>query len=445
MKKFTSILSLLLTFVLALSLSACTIGGGKRDDDIGELTEHKGKITVWWPGSTVEKQAIEQAKADYIAQYPDVQIDIIGQSTADFYTAYMLAVSGNTAPDIAYVDHVFVQSLAYSGHIANLSSAGMDALADKFVPSVWNAGFYENKLYGLPMSSNILVTAYNKTLIARAQNTTADAIRLPKNYEEMLTLSQQIVALNSQPGADKNDPYYALTIPAGTTHESMATMSYLAYVNRSGGTGILSADMHTSLLNTEACITAAKRIFALGQYAPQTFSEAKFESGKIGFIEMGPWKIEDYARYSANYNWEVGYTTALPFTAGGNAGGTLGLYDLVVTNNKNAALAADFAKFLATDDAYQLAFAKPQNLIPTTKTALADPFYSGDVWQTFIRQLDQAVVRPGSPVWSDIENAIGDFVSGLVSRASITTEAQVEQECHGVHSLIQDALDDIYA
>ncbi len=442
-KKLLAVFSAALALSVAFGATGCNVNQNSSvDDSIGELTEKEGTITVWWPGSSVEMEALEQAKADYIAENPKVDIKLIGQSTADFYSAYMLACAGGSAPDIAYVDHVYVQTLAYYGYIANLSSAGFEDLEETFVPTLWEPNFYDGKLYALPMSANVLVTAYNKTLIAQAQGTTADSIVLPKDYDEFVTLAQQIVALNDDTTA--SDPYYALTLPSGTGNSSMASMTYLAYVNRSGGTGILSEDLRESLLNTAPCMDAATKLYELGQYAPSTFAEAKFESGRIGFIEMGPWKISDYEKYSQTYGWEVGYTTAIPFTEGGNAGSTIGLYSLVVTNNSNSALAADFARFVATNDKYQLAFSTPQNLLPTTKTAIEDEYYSGDVWQVFVDQLNDVVVRPGSPAWTDIESVLGTFVTNLVQR-TYADEDGVRQACIGIHNQITSALEDIYA
>lgn len=59
------------------------------------------------------------------------------------------------------------------------------------------------------MSANILATVYNKTLIAKAQNTTTDKIVLPKNYDEFIELAKKINALNDASTA--GDPYYAVT------------------------------------------------------------------------------------------------------------------------------------------------------------------------------------------------------------------------------------------
>lgn len=445
-KKFgAAVGALCMTAAMACSFAACGANGTNGGGSLGEI-DYNGEITVWWPGSTNEMAAIETAKADYIALHPNVTINLIGQSTSDFYSAYMLACSGKSAPNLAYIDHVYVQTLAYYGYITDLTEGYAD-LEETFLPSLWQPGYYEESLYALPMSANTLATAYNKTLIARAQNTTVENIVLPKNYAEFTALAKQIEALNNDD--TKNDPYYALTIPAGTSHDSMATMSYLSYVNRCGGTGILSEDLKTSLLPSDACVDAANKISELGKYSPATFSEAKFENGKIGFIEMGPWKIRDYEKYSQQYGWEVGYTTAIPFTENGNIDATIGLYSLVVTKdnrtpNKQSALAADFAKFLTSNEKYQLAFSKANNLLPTTVSALADEYFQSDVWKVYVEQVKHAAVRPGSPVWTDIEETIGDFVTRLVQQ-KVTGADSVRQACMGIHSRITEAIEEVYA
>lgn len=446
-KKIITIASVVVAAALFLVfigyLGSLKFGTRSSEDGIPEL-ERKGSITVWWPGSATERQAVDQAVSDYTALYPEVSITVIGQQLTDFYSAYTLACAGNSAPDLAYIDHVYVQALAFEGYIANLSSAGFEELEDNFIPSLWKPGFYEDKLYALPMSANVLATVYNKTLIAKAQNTTTDNIVLPTNYEEYAELCKKIYELNDE--TTKNDPYYGLTLPSGSESKSMAAMTYLAYIDRCGGEGILSADLKTSLIDGEASISAAQKIYELGKYSPASFSEAVFEKGKIGFIEMGPWKISDYERYSNQYGWEVGYTKALPFTDGGKTGSTMGLYDLVVTNKQSEgnkmALASDFAKFLTTTDKYQLSFATPQNLIPTTKTAVEDEFYAGDVWQVFIDQLYDGVARPGSPVWPAIETSLGNFVTQLAQH--VIREEEIEITCFVSSDQIQAALDEIY-
>ena len=158
---------------------------------------------------------------------------------------------------------------------------------------------------------------------------------------------------------------------------------------------------------------------------------------------MGSWKIEDYEKYSEQYEWEVGYSTSIPFTEGGNEGSTIGLYSLVVTKNADSEIAADFAAFLTSNDKYQLAFATPQNLIPTTVSALEDEHYSGDIWQVYIDQLDNAVVRPGSPVWTDIGTELHTFLTNLVQQKFSSSEA-IDMECTALNTRVQRAINEIY-
>lgn len=107
-------------------------------------------------------------------------------------------------------------------------------------------------------------------------------------------------------------------------------------------------------------------------------------------------------------------------------------------------MAADFVKFVASNDKYQLAFSTPQNLLPTTKTAIEDDYYSGDVWQVYVEQLENVVVRPGSPAWTDIESVLGTFVTNLVQR-TYDGEDGVRQACIGIHNQVTSALEDIYS
>ena len=59
MKKIISaICAVTLIAATAISGAACTLGGRTSDNSIGELTSKEGKITIWWPGSTVEMKAI---------------------------------------------------------------------------------------------------------------------------------------------------------------------------------------------------------------------------------------------------------------------------------------------------------------------------------------------------------------------------------------------------
>ena len=409
------IISLILVLVMASSLAliftSCG-GGGKTNSD-------PMSITIWWPGgSSTTEAAIKLAKEKYEAAHPGVTINIEFQSTADFYSSYTMALMGKNFPDVAYVDHVFVQRLAFDGLIANQSALGLDSLKDQYIDSLWGANLWEGSVYALPMSANILSRVYNKALLSKVIGREFTDADLPSNWDEYLALGAQIDAYNKANNLTGNDKLYLTTIPAGTGAESMGAMFYLAYSARSGGT-LMNSSLTEMTLATQANLDAATKIKQLADlgYTTTNFSESKFETGKVAFIEMGPWKLVDYGRIDeASADIDYGYASVMPFTEGGDVSSTLGLYSLVITEKSTKKeLAADFIKYVTTDKEIQLAHNTVQNLMPTTKEAIADEYYTGAEWNVFVNQLTHCVARPGSAAWSAIEQYMAEFVTGLVN------------------------------
>ena len=413
------IISLVLSVVMLLSVLLLNLTGCDGDGGEGGAGSLEGEITVWWPGgSSITEAAIKDAKAKYEAAHPGVTINIEFQGTADFYTSYTMALMGKNFPDVAYVDHVFVQRLAFDGLIANQSDLGLDELKDQYIDSLWAPNLWNGDVYALPMSANILARTYNKALLSKVYGREFTDADLPTNWEEYLAIGAKIAKYNTDNNLTGNDKLYLTTIPAGTGAESMGAMYYLAFSARSGGT-LMNSDLTEMTIATPENIAAAQKIKQLADlgYTTTVFSESKFETGKVAFIEMGPWKITDYGRIDdASSDIDYGYTTVMPFEDGGDISSTLGLYSLVITRkSQKQALAADFIKFVTTDTEIQLAHNTVQNLMPTTKEAINDDFYKTENWTIFVDQLNHCVARPGSAAWPSIQQYIAEYVTGLIN------------------------------
>jgi maltose-binding protein MalE len=268
------------------------------------------------------------------------------------------------------------------------------------------------------MSANILARVYNKALLSKVLGREFTDADLPSNWDEYLALGAKIEEYNTTNGLTGNDKLYLTTVPAGTGAESMGAMYYLAFSARSGAT-IMNSDLTQMTLATQGNLDAAAKIKQLADlgYTTTNFSESKFETGKVAFIEMGPWKLIDYGRIDeASEDIEYGYTSVMPFEDGGDVSSTLGLYSLVITNKSTKKeIAADFIKYVTTDKEIQLEHNTVQNLMPTTKEAIADEYYTGAEWNVFVEQLAHCVARPGSAAWPAIEQYVAEYVTGLVN------------------------------
>lgn len=445
MKK--KILSLLLVVALVatacLALAACNDNNG--DDNNKPGGELKGSVKIWWPGgSPTIEAAINKAKAEYEAAHEGVTIDIATQSTADFYSSYTMALMNkDNFPDIAYVDHVFVQRLAYDGLIGNLSDYGADEVKDKFIDSLWSTTQFNGGTYALPMSANVLTVAYNKALLTKVLGKEFTDADMPKNWTEYMAIGKKIEEYNTANNLTGNNKLYLTTVPAGTGNESMGAMFFMSYAARSGGR-LMNDNLTAMELATEQNKSAAAKIKQLGDlgYTPTSFSESKFETGKVAFIEMGPWKLIDYSRISASQNdiCDIRYTNVFPLSSGGQTQGALGLYSLVMTKKtKNAALAADFIKYLTTSDEIQLAHNTVQNLMPTTKTAIANEYYQTAEWSVFINQLNNIVARPGSAAWPAIQRSLAEYVTQLVTG----DKNGVPDQLDAIEIQLNEALEDL--
>lgn len=445
MKK--KILSLLLVVALiataCLALAACN--DNNDDDNNKPGGELKGSVKIWWPGgSPTIEAAINKAKAEYEAAHEGVTIDIATQSTADFYSSYTMALMNkDNFPDIAYVDHVFVQRLAYDGLIGNLSDYGADEVKDKFIDSLWSTTQFNGGTYALPMSANVLTVAYNKALLTKVLGKEFTDADMPKNWDEYIAIGKKIEEYNTANNLTGNNKLYLTTVPAGTGNESMGAMFFMSYAARSGGR-LMNDNLTAMELATEQNKSAAAKIKQLGDlgYTPTSFSESKFETGKVAFIEMGPWKLIDYSRISASQMdiCDIRYTNVFPLSSGGQTQGALGLYSLVMTKKtKNAALAADFIKYLTTSDEIQLAHNTVQNLMPTTKTAIANEYYQTAEWSVFINQLNNIVARPGSAAWPAIQRSLAEYVTQLVTG----DKNGVPDQLDAIEIQLNEALEDL--
>ena len=445
MKK--KILSLLLVVALmataCLALAACNDNNG--DDKNKPGGELKGSVKIWWPGgSPTIEAAINKAKTEYEAAHEGVTIDIATQSTADFYSSYTMALMNkDNFPDIAYEDHVFVQRLAYDGLIGNLSDYGADEVKDKFIDSLWSTTQFNGGTYALPMSANVLTVAYNKALLTKVLGKEFTDADMPKNWDEYIAIGKKIEEYNTANNLTGNNKLYLTTVPAGTGNESMGAMFFMSYAARSGGR-LMNDNLTAMELATEQNKSAAAKIKQLGDlgYTPTSFSESKFETGKVAFIEMGPWKLIDYSRISASQKdiCDIRYTNVFPLSSGGQTQGALGLYSLVMTKKtKNAALAADFIKYLTTSDEIQLAHNTVQNLMPTTKTAIANEYYQTAEWSVFINQLNNIVARPGSAAWPAIQRSLAEYVTQLVTG----DKNGVPDQLDAIEIQLNEALEDL--
>lgn len=435
MKKiFSRIMAAAAALTASVGLSAC--GSHDRASDT---------LVVWWPGASSELAAIRRA-AELYEEETGIKLSVVPQAEDNFFTTYALSLSTDEYPDVALVDHIYVQQLAYGMNGTSdivdfsetLGESVMEETAKRYVASLAEPNCYKGRWYSLPFSVNCFAMAYNKTLLARVYGIEVSELNeehIPDTLEEMIAFCGLVNEYNQAHGTS----LYAFQVPCGNTADfiSVASMTYISMTKRYGGS-VMNDDLtKVTIYNDDfpsdknANVNAVKALYALSttNAVPGNGQESNFfDNDRTVFIETGCWKVDDLEFREQQKGTQFGWTELISMTEGGDKSPCLGMYSLIATEKSpNKKAAAEFCRWLSVNDEVQLLYNKPAYTMAVTKSALEDEFYDTAAWQVFKSSLGEAVARPGTPKWDSMQNELGNFVTNILSGKYSSEENAVKE------------------
>lgn len=407
-----------IAIILSLVLIIGVFLTGCKEKEISSAKPEENKVTlsIWWASQDKFKAPLLEAIREFEEDNPGIKIEPEWTPNFDYYDKYKIALTGDQAPDIVKIDHVFVQALGYNDQVYDLAELGANKIKDKFIKSTWDANMYQKHVYALPFDANTLALMYNKDLLEKA------GVEPPTTLNELIKASQKVSALGEE-------GVYGYTIPFDPGKSGFLSFQFISWIARNGGS-ILNDDWSKATLNTPETINALKQLKSLidTKAAPaNTFMENEFYAGKIGMLEMGPWHVPTITDPDAPANF--GIVPVVSLKDGVDTYAPLGLYSLAISKtSEHPEEAYKFIEFLATNEKMQIAYSKATNLMPTVKTAYEDEFYDNDVWKIFTKQLEKTVSRPGSPAWPQIDEAITIAIQEVLIGTKAPAEALKDAE-----------------
>lgn len=386
----------------------------EKSQDVKETEEKEPKVvTMWWRNDQGSKERIQKVIDDFEAENPDVTIEVDFVGDPDNYDKLKVALAGHTAPDIVKIDHVYTQALGYKGQFLDLVPLGANDIKDKFIESCWNAGTYQDKVYGLPFDANTIAFFYNKDIFDEA------GAKVPTTYDEIIDAAEKIKAI----GGDEIVPY---TVPFTEGTSGWVQFQWLFWLWRSGG-DVLNEDWTEAIYNSPEGVEALQLMLDLQEVheiiPKNSYYEGEFfDAGKVGMIDMGCWliqkAIDEEEGKDLAYDLDVVTMPSLKEGVPNYSG--LGQYSIGITSLcENPQEAFDFLSFYTTNTEYQLAYTTGHRLIPSLKEALNDEYYQRPEWKVFTDQLKVTKSRPGTPAWPEIAEhmavAIQQTLTGMKS------------------------------
>ncbi|NQX16814.1 extracellular solute-binding protein [Rathayibacter sp. VKM Ac-2857] len=390
---------------LALSLGACSSGGGGSDDSAG--------LTVMIGSSgDAETTAVTDAVNAW-GEANDTAVDVVAAS--DLTQQLGQGFSGGNPPDLFYMSWDQFETYASNRYLEPYAQDADDA--DAFYPALRDAFTYDDQFYCEPKDFSTLGLVINTDLWAAAGLTDAD---IPTDWASLQSAAQKLTA-NGVTGLSFGPEYARI----GT------------FMNQAGGS-LLSEDGTTVTADTPenvAGLTEVKTLLSDGVLKfpadlDSGWSGEAFGKGAAAMVIEGPWIN---GALEADYP-DVNYTVAeLPAGPGGKSTFTFsncwGIPAGSTTADQTESLVAAL-----TSDEQQLAFSDAFGVIPSTESGAAEYASKYPENAAFVTGNDYAV----SPVaFAGAATVITDFNSALEGLASGDPEAILAD----LQTNLQDALD----
>ncbi|APG88209.1 ABC transporter substrate-binding protein [Sinorhizobium americanum] len=200
---------------------------------------------------------------------------------------YATAIAGGQAPDALSLDLIYTPAFAAAGQLEDLSEwAKSLPYFSSLSPSHVKLGTYEDKIYGLPLSVETSIFAWNKELYRKAG---LDPEKAPKTWEEITANAEKIRAL----GGDTYGFYFS---GGGCGGCMIFTFTPLVW---GAGADILSPDSKKATLDTPEMRKAvdiyrnlvAKDTVPAGSASDNGVNFLTFTNGKIGQQSIGAFAI----------------------------------------------------------------------------------------------------------------------------------------------------------
>ena len=263
------------------------------------VSSASAETVTMWVRSGIGDSFKEVVKA-YNAKGGDT-VEMTEVPFAELVQKYATAIAGGQAPDALSLDLIYNPAFAAAGQLEDLTDwAKALPYFNSLSPSHVKLGTYDGKVYGMPLSVETSIFAWNKDLYKKAG---LDPERAPTTWEEITANAEKIRAL----GGDTYGFYFSGGGCGGCMIFTFTPLTWGA------GADILSEDSKTATLDTPQMRKAieiyrnlvAKDTVPAGSQSDNGANFLSFTNGKIGQQSLGAFAIGTLVTQHPEINFGV--------------------------------------------------------------------------------------------------------------------------------------------
>ena len=369
-------------------------------------------LVLWHSYRAVERKALEQTVKRWNegGRKGGPKIQLLAVPYDAFPDKITAAIPRGHGPDLFIFAHDRVGDWAESRVIEPIEFWMTEKHADKFLFKAIDALCYGDSLYGLPMAFKSTALYYNRELLPVP----------PRNTRELLSMGRK----HTRPDEGRY----------GLVYDNRKLYFHAPWLF--GFKGLVFGAKGALRVNTEEARKALAFAYQLGgkggivpPESSTTVTTSLFNSGKAAMAISGPWMLGEI---DAKVNFAVAPLPTISST-GKAAAPFLGAEGIMMSARCKRKAAAFKAMAYLTSDAMAVIRMLGARQPVASVAAWKDPQVTKKndrVLQAFRKQLDSAVVMPGTPemrlVWSPYDMAIQKVVTGSARPAEALKEAEAE-------------------
>jgi multiple sugar transport system substrate-binding protein len=418
MKKIRFILAVIV--LAALAFSSCQRGGPD------------GRMLTLAINSGVEGDALKQAAKDY-EQQTGVRIQIAEFPYANLFEKELIDLTSRTgAYDLIMLDDPWFPKFASLQVLTDLTpllqKRGQTGPDEDFVATsiALCREFQTGPLYALPYVGNSQLFFYRKDLFQKHN------LKEPATWVDVLAAAKTI-SENETSGAPGGGKVYGYVMRAAQGNAAVADFMPIFWAFG----GAMFAPTSQPAVNSPEGIEALKFMIELGRYSPPGY--ASFNADEVGAhllqgtaamsINWPAWisPFSDPSRSKVIGKMEFGQLPAA--TNPGQA--EIGNWLIAIPRDaRNAEAAMDFLLWATSRE--QMKLSAQRGNPPTRKSLFTDPELVAKFpsYPAQLRSLESSRPRPRTPLWNEIENAFGIYLSkansGELSAEDAMNQANAE-------------------
>lgn len=347
------------------------------------------------------------------ADHPEIKLNITAiTSSADVNKQLTTLAVGGDLPDLVTIDRMNIAQFAQMGILMDVTEmAKADLDLDTFYPGPLDGCKLDDKLYGLPFTSNCLAVYYNVDLLKKAGLSIPESGWTWSDYKAMAAAC-----------TDPENSVYGCVM-SGLANQD-GTFQYYPWLWAAGG-DILQPDSTA----TRESLSFLRSLIEDGSMSPeianwgQTDASNQFAGGKAALFTGGTWHLSAFSANIKDFEWGV-VTYPVNDTTKEYAS-CLGGYGLCLINGQNTEAAWELVKFLESDEVMSY-WNQYQNYIPVRQDiAEASEYFSSkdNKVSVFTESMKYAYSRGNHLRFIDIDSLWSSLIQEVYTGVSSVDNA----------------------